>query len=140
MGFSHQVDANEETSRANVKACVPPPFPVDLVRPNEDAILRRKPAQIEIEDMDSPSELNEVVLPQPVVGPLTRAAIFLVVCIRPEQDNYAMLRSFFADFSGLVRAVEFRDAEAGLTCVVGFGAEAWNKLFGSPRPAELHPF
>jgi porphyrinogen peroxidase len=90
--------------------------------------------------MDTPQPLNEVVLPQPVVGPLTRAAIFLVVCIRPEQDNYAMLRSFFADFSGLVRAVEFRDAEAGLTCVVGFGAEAWNKLFGSPRPAELHPF
>jgi putative iron-dependent peroxidase len=90
--------------------------------------------------MDTPQPLNEVVLPQPVVGPLTRAAIFLVVCIRPEQDNYANLRSFFADLSGLVRAVEFRDVEAGLTCVVGFGSEAWNKLFGSPRPSELHPF
>src|SRR3984893_11808777 len=90
--------------------------------------------------MDAPKELNEIVLPQTVVGPLTRAAIFLVVCIRPEQDNYATLRSFCADLSGLVRAVEFRDAEAGLTCVVGFGADAWDKLFGSPRPAELHPF
>jgi len=90
--------------------------------------------------MDSPKELNEIVLPQAVVGPLTRAAIFLVVCIRAEQDNYASIRSFCADLSGLVRAVEFRDAEAGLTCVVGFGSEAWDKLFGSPRPAELHPF
>jgi putative iron-dependent peroxidase len=36
--------------------------------------------------------------------------------------------------------VEFRDVEAGLTCVVGFGSDAWDKLFGSPRPAELHPF
>jgi putative iron-dependent peroxidase len=90
--------------------------------------------------MDTPKELNEVVLPQTVVGPLTRAAIFLVVCIRPEQDNYATLRSFCADLSGLVRAVEFRDLEAGLTCVVGFGSDAWDKLFGSPRPAELHPF
>ena len=90
--------------------------------------------------MDTPKELNEIVLPQTVVGPLTRAAIFLVVCIRPEQDNYATLRSFCADLSGLVRAVEFRDVEAGLTCVVGFGSDAWDKLFGSPRPAELHPF
>jgi porphyrinogen peroxidase len=90
--------------------------------------------------MDTPKELNEIVLPQTVVGPLTRAAIFLVVCIRPEQGNYAAVRSFCADLSGLVRAVEFRDAEAGLTCVVGFGSDAWDKLFGSPRPAELHPF
>ena len=90
--------------------------------------------------MDTPKELNEIVLPQGVVGPLTRAAIFLVVCIRPEQENYAKLRSFSADLSGLVRAVEFRDVEAGLTCVVGFGSDTWDRLFGSPRPAELHQF
>ncbi len=41
---------------------------------------------------------------------------------------------------GLIRAVEFRDIEGGLTCVVGYGSDAWDKLFGSPRPAELHPF
>src|SRR5277367_1212195 len=88
--------------------------------------------------MNPPSELNEVVLPQTVVGPLTRAAIFLVVCIR--QDGYADLCAFCADLSGLIRAVEFRDVEAGLTCVVGFGSDAWDHLFGAPRPAELHPF
>src|SRR5262252_1276031 len=90
--------------------------------------------------MNPPNELNEVVLPQTVVGPLTRAAIFLVVCIRPDAEAYAQLRSFCADLAGLVRAVEFRDVEAGLTCVVGFGSDAWDRLFGSPRPAELHPF
>ena len=93
-----------------------------------------------VEIMDTPKELNEIVLPQTVVGPLTRAAIFLVVCVRPEAGNYTTLRSFCADLAGLVRAVEFRDVEAGLTCVVGFGSDAWDKLFGSPRPAELHPF
>jgi putative iron-dependent peroxidase len=87
-----------------------------------------------------PSELNEVVLPQTVVGPLTRSAIFLVLCIRQDENAYARLRSFCADPSGLIRAVEFRDVEAGLTCVAGFGSEAWDKLFGTPRPAELHPF
>jgi putative iron-dependent peroxidase len=90
--------------------------------------------------MDTPKELNEIVLPQPVVGPLTRAAIFLVVCIRPDQDNHAPLRSFCGDLAGLIRAVEFRNVEAGLTCVVGFGSSAWDQLFGAPRPAELHPF
>lgn len=90
--------------------------------------------------MDTPKPQNEAVLPQPVVGPLTRAAIFLVLSIRPEHGDDAALRSFFADLAGLVRAVEFRNIEAGLTCVVGFGSEAWDRLFGSPRPAELHPF
>ena len=90
--------------------------------------------------MDTPKELNEIVLPQTVVGPLTRAAIFLVVTIRPEQNSRAALRAFCADLSGLIRAVEFRDVEAGLTCVVGFGSAAWDKIFGAPRPAELHPF
>ena len=90
--------------------------------------------------MNVPNELNEVVLPQTVVGPLTRAAIFLVVCVRQQPDAYALLRSFCADLAGLIRAVEFRDIEGGLTCVIGFGSDTWDKLFGSPRPAELHPF
>jgi len=90
--------------------------------------------------MDTPSELNEVVLPQNVVGPLTRAAIFLVLCVRQDDGAYARLREFCADLSGLIRAVEFRDVEAGLSCVTGFGSDAWDKLFGGPRPAELHPF
>jgi putative iron-dependent peroxidase len=90
--------------------------------------------------MDTPEKLNETVLPQDVVAPLTRVAIFLVVCIRQAPGAYTLLRSFCSDLSGLIRAVEFRDIEAGLTCVVGFGSDAWDKLFGSPRPAELHSF
>jgi putative iron-dependent peroxidase len=90
--------------------------------------------------MDTPIEQNETVVSQAVVAPLTRAAIFLVVCIRPDPDAYALLRAFCADISGLIRAVEFRDIEASLSCIVGFGSDAWDKLFGSPRPAELHPF
>ena len=90
--------------------------------------------------MDAPSELNEIVLPQTVIGPLTRAAIFLVLCIRQDEESYAKVRGFCADLSGLVRAVEFRDVEAGLTCILGIGSDAWDKLFGARRPAELHPF
>ncbi len=77
---------------------------------------------------------------QPVAAPLTRAAIFLVVTINPGLDKRAVVRSLCGDLPALVRAVEFRDLEAGLSCIIGFGSGAWDRLFGSPRPAELHPF
>jgi putative iron-dependent peroxidase len=77
---------------------------------------------------------------QPVAAPLTRAAIFLVATVNPGLDNRATLRSFCGDLASLLRAVEFRDLEAGLSCVVGFGSDVWDRLFGPPRPAKLHPF
>ena len=79
-------------------------------------------------------------LAQTVAAPLTRAAIFLVATINAGAENRTALRSFCGDIAALLRAVEFRDLEGGLTCVVGFGSEAWDRLFGTPRPAELHPF
>src|SRR5262245_38681276 len=79
-------------------------------------------------------------VPQPVSAPLSRAAVFLVVTINPGADNRATVRSFCADLSALFRAVEFRDIEAGLSCVMGVGSDAWDRLFGPPRPAGLHPF
>jgi putative iron-dependent peroxidase len=89
---------------------------------------------------DGISRTDAVVVAQPVSAPLTRAAIFLVVTINPGADDRASVRAFCADFAGLVRAVEFRDLEAGLSCVMGIGSDAWDRLFGNPRPAELHPF
>jgi len=77
---------------------------------------------------------------QPVSAPLTRAAIFLVVTINPGEDNSRSVRSFCADLPGLIRAVDFRRLEAGLSCVMGVGSDAWDRVFGDPRPAELHPF
>src|SRR5262249_58779875 len=41
---------------------------------------------------------------------------------------------------GLRRAGGCREQEGGLSCVAGSGWEAWTRLFGGPRPAELHPF
>jgi putative iron-dependent peroxidase len=79
-------------------------------------------------------------LAQPIAAALSRAAIFLLLTVKPGAENRATVRSFCGDLSALIRAVEFRDIEAGLSCVMGFGSEAWDRLFGSPRPAELHPF
>src|SRR5438093_7284861 len=83
---------------------------------------------------------GSAALPQPVAIPLTRAAIFLVVTIRPGAVNRAKIRSFCADFAALVRSVGFRELEGSLSCVLGFGSEAWDALFGKPRPVELHKF
>src|SRR3984885_14734273 len=81
-----------------------------------------------------------LALAQPVSALLTRAAIFLVVTLKPDSESRAVVRSFCADLGAILRAVEFRDLEAGLSCIMGFGSEAWDRLFGAPRPAELHPF
>ena len=79
-------------------------------------------------------------LAQPVAAPLSRAAIFLIVTLKPEPQARASVRSFCGDLSGIFRAVEMRDLEAGLSCIMSIGSDAWDRLFGSPRPAMLHPF
>jgi putative iron-dependent peroxidase len=91
--------------------------------------------------MTAPNSANTVRFePQSVTAPLTRAAIFLVLKINSGADNRDTIRAFCTDLSTLFRAVDFRDIEGGLSCVMGVGSDAWNDLFGLPRPAELHPF
>lgn len=76
--------------------------------------------------------------PQPVLSPLTAAAIFLVVTVSPGGEDTA--RDLLADVAGLQRSVGFRIPDGGLDAVVGIGSDAWNRLFTGPRPAGLHPF
>ena len=79
-------------------------------------------------------------IPQPVVAQLTRAAIFLVVTIKSEPGCDAVVRALCGDLAALLRAVGFRDLEGRLSCVMGFGSDAWDRFFGEPRPKDLHPF
>src|SRR5580658_7090167 len=96
---------------------------------------------LHLDPMNVPETTSRLpALAQPVDAPLTRAAIFLAVTINPGSENRDTVRSFCGDLAALLRAVEFRDLEAGLSCVMGFGSDAWDRLFGGPRPAELHPF
>jgi porphyrinogen peroxidase len=76
--------------------------------------------------------------PQPVLGSLTAAAIFLVVSVKAGGEP--AVRDLLPDLAGLSRSVGSRIPEGGLTCVAGLGSTAWDRLFSGPRPAELHPF
>src|ERR1700753_2108393 len=85
-----------------------------------------------------PSDLPPVS--QLGVQNLTRAAIFLVATINAGSAGRAAIRSLCGDLPALVRSVGFRDIEGNLSCIMGIGSDAWDRLFGQPRPAELHPF
>ena len=90
--------------------------------------------------MNVPKDAQPAVVPQPVLAPLTRAAIFLVISVKADRESYSTVSSLCADLPGIFRAIDFRRPEAALSCVVAFGSEAWDRIFGKPRPAELHPF
>lgn len=75
---------------------------------------------------------------QAVVAPITRSAIFLVATVADGGDE--AVRALCADLAALVRAVGRRVPDGHLSCVCGFSSAGWDRLFGDPRPAELHPF
>ncbi|HLS78680.1 MAG TPA: Dyp-type peroxidase [Nocardia sp.] len=74
--------------------------------------------------------------PQPILEPLTPAAIFLVATI--DDGGEATVRDLLADLQGLRRSVGFRLPGANLSVVASLGSRAWDRLFTGPRPAELH--
>lgn len=75
---------------------------------------------------------------QQVLSPPAPVAVFLVVTIEPGEEP--AVRDLLAGLAGLVRAVGFPSPDGGLCCVAGVGSAAWDRLFGGPRPRELHPF
>ena len=78
------------------------------------------------------------VATQGIYGPPSAAAIFLVLTVNDGAES--VVHDLLADVSGLTRSVGFRSTDDELTCVTGIGSGLWDRLFGSPRPAELHPF
>ncbi|MCG7593297.1 Dyp-type peroxidase [Mycobacterium sp. PSTR-4-N] len=78
------------------------------------------------------------LLPQPVLAPLTPAAIFLVATI--DDGGEQAVHDALGDIAGLVRAIGFRDPSKHLSVVTSIGSAAWDRLFSGPRPVELHPF
>jgi porphyrinogen peroxidase len=90
--------------------------------------------------MSSTNRDRVPIEPQSVDAPLSRAAVFLVATIASYEEALAHTRSVIADIGTFVRAVGFRDVTGHLSCNVGIGSQAWDRLGRTHRPAQLHPF
>jgi putative iron-dependent peroxidase len=66
--------------------------------------------------------------------------MFLVVTVNGGPAAETAVRGLCGDLAGLLRAIGFRDLEGRLSCIMAFGSDAWDRLFGAPKPKELHPF
>lgn len=75
---------------------------------------------------------------QQVIGPPAHTAMFLVLTVDGGAEE--KVRALLGDVAGLTRAVSFRAPDDELTCVVGIGADLWDRLYDAPRPTHLHRF
>ncbi len=75
---------------------------------------------------------------QEVLGQPPKAAIFLVLTVRPGAEK--AVGAVLADVAALTRSVGFKAPHDELSCVVGIGASVWGRLYRLPQPAGLHPF
>jgi porphyrinogen peroxidase len=78
--------------------------------------------------------------PQSIVTPLSRAAVFLVLTIDPAERAFGRVLEVISDIGGLTRAVGFRDLQGRLSCNIGIGSDAWDRLHRPQRPAQLRRF
>src|SRR5260370_35194782 len=78
--------------------------------------------------------------PQNIDAPLSQAAVFLVVTVRAGAEAMKHVRGVVADIGGLVRTVGFRDLQGRLSCNVGIGSNAWERLGRPTVPPHLRSF
>ncbi|KAF6815040.1 dyp-type peroxidase family [Colletotrichum musicola] len=79
--------------------------------------------------------------PQAVEAPLTQSATFLVLSTTGTPAATQTIRTALSSISGITKNVSSRHPSSNLSCIVGIGSVAWDRLTGNlPRPSELHPF
>ncbi len=79
--------------------------------------------------------------PQDVTNTPGEHAIFMVFGLEAQDGALAKVKDLCADFSAVARSMRTRLPDSAISCIMGFGAEAWGRLF--PRhgkPAELEVF
>ncbi len=78
---------------------------------------------------------------QPVTSSPGENALFIVLGINSEASSIDAVKDFSANFSALVRSLKNRFPHDDFNAALGFGAEAWSRLFPDIRkPKELMPF
>lgn len=78
--------------------------------------------------------------PQYIDTPLTSAAAFLVLTIKPGDEAMAAVRSVVGSTADLIKDIRIRANSGTFTANVGIGHRVWPALTGKPLPAELAPF
>ena len=78
--------------------------------------------------------------PQSIVTPLSKAAVFLILTLDPGAQALTRALEVITDIGALTRAVGFRDLRGRLSCNVGIGSDAWDRLRRPQRPAQLRRF
>ncbi|KAM5522221.1 dyp-type peroxidase family [Fusarium oxysporum f. sp. phaseoli] len=78
--------------------------------------------------------------PQAVESPLSQSATFLVLSATDNPDADKTIRSTLSSIADITKNISIRHQTANLSCTVGIGSSAWDRLTKLPRPKELHPF
>lgn len=80
-------------------------------------------------------------IPQDVVEKQGENAIFIVYGLKQSPDTLEKVKDVCTNFSALIRSMRNRYPDMQFSCTIGFGADAWNRLFpGEGKPKELSPF
>ena len=68
-------------------------------------------------------------------------ALFMVLGLLDADAAADQTKTLCGNIAALVRSMRNRFPDMDISCVMGFGAEAWGRLFpDQPRPRELEPF
>ncbi|KAA8733875.1 Dyp-type peroxidase [Acinetobacter qingfengensis] len=78
---------------------------------------------------------------QPVTNPPGENAVFIILNINADPAALETVRDFAGGFTALVRSLGKRFPQSHFNAVMGFGSNAWDRLFpNQPKPKELAPF
>ncbi|MBB5144095.1 Dyp-type peroxidase [Desulfovibrio intestinalis] len=78
--------------------------------------------------------------PQDVTNTPGEHAIFMIFGLQDGDEALAKVKDLCADFTAVARSMRTRLPDSAISCIMGFGAEAWSKLFpkrGKPKELEV---
>lgn len=91
--------------------------------------------------MNSLQNPFNVNFPQDVTQTPGENAVFIVYGLKDHPDTIDKVKDVCANFSALIRSMHNRYPDMQFSCTIGFGADAWKRLFPEQgNPKELQPF
>lgn len=80
-------------------------------------------------------------IPQDVAGKQGENVIFIVYTLKDTPETLDKVKDVCANFSAMIRSMRNRFPELMFSCTMGFGADAWSRLFPEKgKPKELNTF